>query len=75
VEQIDTDTIYVSNIGGGLLTYTATIDNASITTPPEAPQNRSIEGSTFTANPNYINTGIPISIDVTILQILQIVSG
>jgi len=71
-EEIDTDTIYVSNIGGGLLTYTATIDNASISpTPPEAnsPQNKSLEGSTIVSAPNSINTGIPISLEFTVTNV------
>ena len=67
--QTDTDTIYVTNIGGGLLNYTASIDNATInSTPPEAQENNnhSIDGSTIVSNPNSIYTGIPITLEFTV---------
>ncbi len=64
----DTDTIFVSNTGGGLLTYNATIDNGTINTiaPPPTSENRSIAGSELTSNPNSVYTGMPISIQMTI---------
>lgn len=73
--ELDTDTIYVSNIGGGILNYIATIDDATITQTATiasgisnitTPNNKSIEGSTFTSNTSSIFTGIPFSIDVTL---------
>jgi hypothetical protein len=66
---LDTDTITVTNIGGGLLNYTASIDNANLSAPPSIMSTssiKSVEGSSLTANPNGFNTGIPTVIEFTI---------
>jgi len=68
-DQMDTDTIFVSNIGGGILTYSVSIDDATISTPPPTSgeiENHSIEGSTINSVPNTINTGTPISLELTV---------
>jgi hypothetical protein len=66
--ETDTDTIYVSNTGGGLLSYSVTIDDATLnpTTPPVVANNRSIEGSTLTSNTMEVITGAPFSIELSL---------
>ncbi|MBN2668921.1 MAG: T9SS type A sorting domain-containing protein [Bacteroidales bacterium] len=67
--ETDTDTITVRNIGGGLLTYSATIDNAVVAAsvnPYTTSSLKSIAGSTLIANPNSFYTGMPITIDLTV---------
>jgi hypothetical protein len=63
--ETDTDTIFVTNIGGGLLNYTATIDNATLTLPPVS-NNRSVEGSTLTSNTSSIITGAPFTLELSL---------
>lgn len=68
--ETDTDTIFVTNIGGSILNYTATIDNATISSPPSTNNNiisnRSVEGSTLTPNTTSIITGAPFTIDISL---------
>jgi len=64
---LDTDTIYVTNTGGGLLTYQANIDNASVSRKAQgAQEQRSVDGSTLTASPSAINTGVPVALNFSL---------
>lgn len=66
-DEMDTDTVYVTNIGGSLLTYSATIDNASLPSAKgSVMSNKSVAGSTLTPSQNSVFTGIPITIDFAI---------
>ena len=68
--ELDTDTIYISNIGGGLLSYSAYIDDATLSLFNNINisdiNERSVDGSILTANPDSFNTGIPISLEFSI---------
>ena len=69
-DELDTDTIYIYNIGGGIFDYTATIDNASLSLLNNNEntylEQRSVDGSTLTADPDSFNTGIPMIMEFTI---------
>ncbi len=68
ISETDTDTIVITNVGGGLLSYTATIDNASLNsnTPPSTNNARSVAGSSLTSNTTEIVTGSPITIELSL---------
>lgn len=67
-DTLDTDTFLLYNTGGGLLNFTATIDNASLT--PAASKSflnlKNITGSTLTSSPSEITTGMPMQLDLAI---------
>ena len=67
--ELDTDTILVTNIGGGLMTYSASIDNASLLyyNNPIMPKSvESIDGSILISNPSSVYTGIPTSLQFSV---------
>jgi len=67
--EIETDTIYVSNIGGGLMTYSATIDNASLlynNNQMMVKNTKSIDGSVLESNPSSVYTGIPTVLEFSL---------
>lgn len=71
--QTCTDTLSIGNLGGGILNYTASIDNATLSEEPtivqDTPQNRSVEGSSLEAIPNSVFTGFQVVVDFTIFAL------
>ncbi len=68
-DELDTDTILVTNIGGGLMNYSASIDNASLLyyNNTEEPKSiKSVDGSVLESNPSSVYTGIPISLEFSV---------
>ena len=68
--ELDTDTIFIYNIGGGIFNYSATIDNATISllnnNEDTYLEQRNIDGSTLTAEPDSFNTGIPMTMEFAV---------
>ncbi len=63
--QTDTDTLFIYNTGGSLLQYTSEIDNTNFSKSIKS-QDKSIDGSYLTANPDSFYTGTPISVQFII---------
>ncbi len=69
INSLETDTITITNIGGGMLSFSVSIDSATLATPVptvNAEQTRSIAGSTVTANTEVFNTGMPFEMELTV---------
>ncbi len=62
------DTLFISNIGGSILSFSASIDNSTIIPPAFNwyGSEKSIEGSLISVFPDYINTGMPVKLQLTV---------
>lgn len=69
-DTLATDTFLLYNTGGGLLNFTATIDNASLTPAGSKSftMQKNISGSTLISSPSEIHTGMPTRLDLSIFN-------
>ncbi len=61
-DRVETDTLFIRNVGGSILSFEANLDSSAVLASNQQPpyQLKSIDGSYLNYSPGALNTGMPI---------------